>query len=176
MKQTLSVITCVAVLAATGLRVVGAETAKAIRFSGVNVQVVNGTNSTDEDVNGLGNLIVGYQELRSNDGVDGTVDTNDRRGSHNLVVGSENNYSIYAGQVVGRHNIISGHLSTVCGGQYNTAEGEKSTVSGGDRNTASGGYSTVSGGVRNSASVYYSAVNGGRDYIADQAAGPQATN
>ena len=46
-----------------------------ITFSGVNVHVVNGTGTTDGTVNGLGNLIVGYNELR------GTGDA--RTGSHN---------------------------------------------------------------------------------------------
>ena len=41
------------------------NTAKTIRFSGVNVQVVNGTGSTGGDGNGLGNLVVSYQELRA---------------------------------------------------------------------------------------------------------------
>src|SRR5258705_97292 len=35
--------------------------AKTIRFSGVNVQIVNGLGAT-ETVNGVGNLIVGYNE------------------------------------------------------------------------------------------------------------------
>lgn len=35
-----------------------------VRFTGVNVHVVNGLNSTDT-INGVGNLIVGYDEVRS---------------------------------------------------------------------------------------------------------------
>ena len=97
------------------------NTAKTIRFSGVNVQVVNGTGSTGGDGNGLGNLVVGYQELRTADEDDETDDTNDRSGSHNLVVGLANNYSIFAGQVVGGRNTISGLYSTVSGGFNNTA-------------------------------------------------------
>ena len=105
------------------------NTATTIRFSGVNVQVVNGTGSTDGTVNGLGNLVIGYQEFRPDDG----VSINDRRGSHNLVVGKENNYSngSWAGQVVGWHNTISGHLSTVSGGYNNRAVEQYCTVGGG---------------------------------------------
>ncbi len=33
-----------------------------VRFSGVNVQVVDGTGDTDGTVNGTGNLVVGYNE------------------------------------------------------------------------------------------------------------------
>ena len=104
------------------------NTAKTIRFSGVNVQVVNGTGSTGGDGNGLGNLVVGYQELRTADEDDETDDTNDRSGSHNLVVGLANNYSIFAGQVVGGRNTISGLYSTVSGGENNTASGREQHV------------------------------------------------
>jgi len=58
-----------------------------IVFSGVNVQIVDGSGDTYGDVNGLGNLIVGYNELR------GTSDN--RTGSHNVVIGAEHNYSSY---------------------------------------------------------------------------------
>ncbi len=69
--------------------------AKTIRFTGVNVQVVNGLKSTngfpfdpdsvdplDTVVNGVGNLIVGYNELGNPLGFG-----DDRTGSHNIVVG-----------------------------------------------------------------------------------------
>ncbi len=85
-------------------------TAKTIRFTGVNVQIVNGleaTNGFPEDpnsvnpvqtvTNGVGNLIVGYQELR------GARD--DRTGSHNIVAGAGHNYSSFGGLVVGEENL-----------------------------------------------------------------------
>jgi hypothetical protein len=127
--------------------------AKTIRFSGVNVQVVNGAGKTEE-MNGLGNLIVGYQETRPSGNV--------RSGSHNLVVGYNNNYSIHSGQVVGWKNTISGLWSTVSGGFHNTASGGASTVSGGQENTASGDFSTVSGGNKNTASGKLSTISGGQ--------------
>ena len=64
-----------------------------IVVSGANLYVNNGTGSTGGPVNGLGNLVIGYNELR------GAGD--DRSGSHNLVVGSRNNYSSYGGLVGG---------------------------------------------------------------------------
>jgi len=79
-----------------------------ITFSGVNVHVVNGTGTTDGSVNGVGNLIVGYNELR------GTGD--DRTGSHNIVVGKRHNYSAYGGLVAGYNNTISGVYASVSGG------------------------------------------------------------
>ena len=59
-----------------------------ITFSGVNVRIVNGTGSTEGAVNGLGNLIVGYNEERTSPGYE-----NDRSGSHNIVVGNWNNFT-----------------------------------------------------------------------------------
>jgi len=124
-----------------------------ITFSGVNVHIVNATGTTDGTVNGLGNLIVGYNELR------GSGD--DRTGSHNIVVGSRLNYASYGGLVAGRSNTISGAYASVSGGAYNTASGSYASVSGGAYNTASGSYASVSGGYGNMASGSYASVNGG---------------
>src|SRR5262245_18401099 len=63
-------------------------------LSGANLYVNDGSVNTDGPVNGLGNLVIGYNEMR------GSGD--DRSGSHNLVVGSRNNYSSYGGLVGGR--------------------------------------------------------------------------
>ncbi len=93
------------------------------RISGINVQIVNDSGTTDGAVDGLGNLIVGYNELR------GLGD--DRTGSHNLIVGDEHNYSSYGGLVAGHFNTISGLFASVSGGRSNTASGQYSSVSGG---------------------------------------------
>ena len=69
----------------------------AFTLTGVNVHIVSGSGSTDGDLNGLGNLIVGYNELQ---------DDNDRTGSHNIVAGSRNNYSSYGGLVVGDGHVF----------------------------------------------------------------------
>ncbi len=110
-----------------------------ITFSEVNVQIVSGEGNTNGDLsknpqetmNGLGNLIVGYNEER-NDGSD------IRSGSHNIVVGQKHNYSSYGGLVAGWKNTISQRYSSVSGGNDNTASGVCSTVSGGGGSTASG--------------------------------------
>jgi hypothetical protein len=107
-----------------------------ITFSGVNVQVVNGRGSTGQ-VNGRGNLIVGYNELRGGG--------DERTGSHNIIVGSRNNYSSYGGIVAGTTNDISGRYATAIGGHNNTASGEFSTVIGGAKNNAKGRYSSIHG-------------------------------
>jgi hypothetical protein len=124
-----------------------------ITFSGVNVHIVNATGTTDGTVNGLGNLIVGYNELR------GSGD--DRTGSHNIVVGKRHNYSAYGGLVVGDRNTISGIYASVSGGYNNRASGTYASVSGGDSNTASGDWSSVSGGYSNTAINADASVSGG---------------
>ncbi|MCP4132324.1 MAG: hypothetical protein GY754_15235 [bacterium] len=133
-----------------------------IRFTGVNVQIVSGsgyTNGVDEDdittgsVNGLGNLIVGYNEKRNGQ--------SDKSGSHNIVTGAWHNYSSYGGFAAGSNNTISGKWSTVSGGDYNTASGDYSSVSAGNQNTASGSCSGVSGGWINIASGRMSGLSGG---------------
>jgi hypothetical protein len=64
------------------------RTGDTLRISGVNVQIVNGTGSTD-NLNGLGNLIVGYNTDNGNDAT--------RTGSHNLVGGDEHSYTSDSG-------------------------------------------------------------------------------
>jgi hypothetical protein len=138
-----------------------------LTISGVNVQIVNGLGST-ETQNGLGNLTVGYNELRG-DGTD------NRKGSHNIITGIYNNYSSSGGLlggygnslsgveefVVGANNTAGGHQSTVSGGFRNNASGDYASVSGGSSNTASGLYASVSGGYQNTASGNHASVSGG---------------
>src|SRR5262249_14479311 len=61
-------------------------------ISGANLRIVNGLGST-ETTNGLGNLIVGYNEPRG-------FEPDNRTGSHNVVVGMQNNFSRFGGLVV----------------------------------------------------------------------------
>lgn len=68
---------------------------KTLRVTGANFQVVNGLGVTNTE-NGLGNLIVGYQENSSV--------VCDRTGSHNVVGGLGNAYGSYGGFVMGLHN------------------------------------------------------------------------
>lgn len=161
-------------------------------FSGLNLQLVNGTGSTGGIPNGLGNFIIGYDferfdgDLSCSLGVfatqfeceaDGhTWALSHKSGSHYLIVGELNNYSQYGGLVVGIRNTSSGGFSSVSGGNNNAASGEVSSVSGGSWNTASGFLSSVSGGYGNTASGSYSSVSGGSNRSAngesDWAAGP----
>jgi hypothetical protein len=148
-------------------------------ITGANLRIVNGMGST-ETTNGLGNLIVGYNELRMEVlGCTGSPDPfckdDVRTGSHNVVVGEGNNFSSFGGLIVGALNEISGMFSSVSGGFGNIA-GFASSVSGGANNTAIGSGSSVSGGFQNTASGDQSSVSGGHNRTApgefNWAAGP----
>jgi hypothetical protein len=129
------------------------DAAKLFRFNGVNVQVVDGTGDTEDTPNGLGNLIVGYNESNG--------DT--RTGSHNLVVGQFHTYSSFGGLIAGYNNSVTGTTATVSGGRQNTASGSYASVSGGQLNTASGSLASVSGGEENTASGSFASVSGGEE-------------
>ncbi len=126
-----------------------------IRFSGVNIQIVNGGGVTN-NTNGRGNLILGYNEDR------GWLGTNSRTGSHNIIVGSGLNYSSFGGLVAGYYNSIKGQYSSVLGGTVNTASGMYSAVSGGSWNKANGQSASVNGGDNNTASGDCSSLLGGQ--------------
>jgi hypothetical protein len=150
-------------------------------ITGANLSIVNGLGQIDcfdaqgdpipDCPNGLGNLIVGYNELR-----DEPPEENIRTGSHTVVVGQFNNFSTSGGLVVGAVNEIRGNFAVVSGGNRNTASGAVATVCGGTENTASGNLAVVSGGSGNTASGDYSSVSGGFQRTAagkfDWVAGP----
>lgn len=123
-------------------------------FDGMNLQIVNGTGSTGGAPNGLGNVVVGYNEDVDSDAV--------RTGSHYLIIGDEHTYSSFGGAVVGYQNTASGGYASVSGGLFGTASGDFSSVSGGHTNTASGNFSSVTGGSANTASGQSSSLSGGR--------------
>jgi hypothetical protein len=122
-------------------------------ITGANLRIVNGLRGT-ATANGLGNLLVGYNEPRD----DGD---NERTGSHNVVVGLGLNFSSFGGLVVGRQNTIRGAFASVSGGFDNTANGASASVHGGLFNRASGPSASVSGGFDNMASGNAAAISGG---------------
>ena len=141
--------------------------AKTIRVEGVNVQVVNGLgatngyppdpNATDPalvQVNGLGNLIVGYNEL-------GNFNGDDRRGSHNIVGGRMSSYPSFGGILGGESNTVSGQLCSAIGGYAGIAGKFRSVIVGGSDNMALGTSSVVVGGANNDALAEQSLVVGG---------------
>ena len=152
----------------------GVDGKPTVQFSGVNVQVVSGASGKKEtEINGEGNLIVGYDE---------TGPGAEQTGSNNFIVGGFQEYtsigSILGGaenrtqgpysDAVGQHNLAEGLASSVSGGTNNTAAGSRSSVSGGDENAAGGEFSSVSGGQGNLAEAEYSAVGGGHNLVAEE--------
>jgi hypothetical protein len=160
-----------------------------IVISGANLNIVNGAGDT-QSANGVGNLIIGYNEPRGS-GLDL------RTGSHNLVLGQQNNYFSFGGIIGGFQNTLGGPFScvftgsgngalgfyslvstglannatgtysAVLGGDFNVAGGFAAAVSGGQNNLASGPVSSVSGGLNNTASNFQASVSGGKDNTAN---------
>jgi len=152
-----------------------------VLFTGTNLQVINGVSQTTP--NGLGNIIVGYNQLnqainievcsyglysnRSECESNGQIwSYSHKTGSHNMIGGAYNNYSQTGGLVFGRRNFITSYEATVSGGIRNVSSGFYSSVSGGFNNTASDFSSNVSGGQFNTASDFSSSVSGGRNNTA----------
>ena len=156
----------------------------AVIFTGVNVQIVNGGGETDTQTpNGVGNLLIGYDEARTtapppecSDGrysniVDCTTNSgiwalNHKTGSHNLVIGPYNNYSQTMSIVSGAGNTASGRFSVVLGATVNVAGGPGAVVIGGGNNQARNEFSVVVGGLLNSATGRSSIVSGGEQNVA----------
>src|SRR3989449_7540198 len=122
-------------------------------FDKCNIYIRSGSGKTDGEVNGLGNLIIGYNET--------TSENIKRTGSHNLVIGPEHAYTSFGGMVAGRENTISAPYASVTGGRLNTASGLGASVSGGSVNTASKDFASVSGGKSNEAKGLNASVSGG---------------
>ena len=89
-----------------------------VLFSGVNVQVVNGTGLT-ESANGQGNLVLGYNSP-------GLAST-DRIGSHNLIIGDEQNYP-HTAQLVAAAIVSATDLDIGAGGNIISSAGANHTV------------------------------------------------
>jgi hypothetical protein len=123
-------------------------------FEGCNIHIRSGAGTTAAAVNGLGNLIIGYNE-------ESPPGTENRTGSHNLVVGSGHTYSSYGGIVAGDNNVISGQNASVTGGSHNVASGSRSSISGGQFNSATSAFASVSGGRINLANGQWASVSGG---------------
>ena len=126
-------------------------------LSGMNLQVVNGTSATNGTPNGVGNVIIGYNELPP------STPAGYRSGSHNLVVGALHSYTddSYGGIVAGHWSTIDGAYASVTGGFGNEATGDYASVTGGTANTASGLHASVVGGSRNIADGGESSICGG---------------
>ncbi len=107
---------------------------------GANLHVRNGLGATSS-LNGLGNLIVGYNESR---GQPNNPDV--RTGSHNIVTGTGINFSGTSAFLTGVNNSSNGSFASVLGGTGNVSSGNFAVVVGGFNNRATGNWATILGG------------------------------
>ncbi|MCB9674734.1 MAG: hypothetical protein H6737_06430 [Alphaproteobacteria bacterium] len=123
-------------------------------LTGANLHLRSGSGTTDDasGLLGLGNLIIGYDE---DDGTD------DKSGSHNLVVGKSHSYTSTATIVAGEDNGTTRHASAVLGGTENTTTAQHAVVVGGIGSEAAGWHSVVAGGGYHVVAGSYAAVSGG---------------
>lgn len=143
------------------------ETRDTLVFEGMNLQLLNGhEDEATATANGLGNFVIGYNAQRPDNLLS---DPATRTGSHNLVLGDENEWTSWGGIIAGVNNTISGQWSMVTAGEDNVASSEFAAVSGGHRNTAEAPYASVSGGRNAVASGDSSSVSGGNSNTASAA-------
>lgn len=135
-----------------------------IIFTGANIHIVNGLSSTTNG-NGLGNLIIGYDEIVT------PLVSGDRAGSHNLVIGSGHRFTAGAlgGFVAGWDNRISNTAASVLAGYVNTASGYGASVLGGNGNAAYGSGASVLGGESNVANGNGSSIVSGVNNVTNGA-------
>ena len=154
-----------------------------VRISGANVQIVNGMGET-RSVNGTGNLILGYDEARTDgtpecsigydtgaavavtnqaqcEALSGTWALSHKSGSHNVVIGALHNYPRAATLIAGERNTASFLAASVTGGFGNRAANFGASISGGRSNRASGETASVAGGSSNVAPGTLSSIAGG---------------
>lgn len=136
------------------------ERTKTVVFTGVNVQVRNGTGSTGGDTDGTGNLIVGWNEADDNDS---------RIGSHNVIVGRNHAWEGHSSLAVGFDHAVLGDGVATIGGEANTAVGEGSVLLAGQDNHAMGVATVSVGGAENTLTEELSVTVGGYSNSVDAA-------
>jgi len=144
--------------------------AKTFRFTGVNVQIVNGLGATNGNpsapfevregmvsTNSVGNLIIGYQEDE--------LRPHPRTGSHNIIVGPGHGHESFGCLVTGARNSSTSPYSAVLGGEMQRARGPYATIVGGFGHSVGGPYAVAIGGYQNSVGGPYALCAGGRHSI-----------
>ena len=132
-------------------------------LSGLNVRLDNGAGTTYGASNGLGNLILGYNESEGGhrDAEGNFMDGEVRIGSHNLVVGAGHTYGSNGSLLGGYNNSLFGQGSAILSGQASLATGTWSAILGGLDNRATATNTCISGGHSNTASGDRASVSGG---------------
>jgi hypothetical protein len=150
-----------------------------VRISGANLKLDDGSGSTTGPANGLGNLVIGYDEGRCYDEegrfartcVAGEqcdfapCDVSAKNGSHNLVVGAGHQYGSVGGFIAGEGNVVAAPTASVSGGWGNRAAGYGATIAGGSRNLADQATAVIAGGSDNRA--HGASIFGGEGNVAN---------
>ena len=132
-------------------------------LSGLNVRLDNGAGTTYGTSNGLGNLILGYNESEGGhrDAEGNYMEGEVRVGSHNLVVGAGHTYGSNGSFLGGYNNALFGQGASILSGQASLATGTWSAILGGLDNRATASNACISGGHSNTASGDRASVSGG---------------
>ncbi|MCX7554006.1 hypothetical protein OS175_08965 [Marinicella sp. S1101] len=157
-------------------------------FEGINVQINDGSGDTEGATNGLGNLIVGYNEdatsprlFCSTPGIfglgqctdaGGTILSNVYTGSHNIITGKGNSYTSFGGTIGGNSNILNtAHNVILTGFQNITSGGLYTTITTGQTNSNAGAYAIINGGANALITLDSTAasITGGEFNVADTA-------
>lgn len=163
-----------------GVASLNGDPRESLLLDGLNLAIRNGSGAQDA-VNGLGNVVVGYDAPNPDP-------SRNKSGSHNVVVGTGNGYTSHSGIVSGDQNFVGSAFAAAIGGQgngaferwgavviggtRNDARGQTSTVIGGDANTSTGGSAVVLGGISNTAALTNYVVVGGED---NDSSGPECS-
>lgn len=135
-------------------------------FSGVNIHIQNGAGATYL-ANGLGNLIIGYDEFPGPLDEQRVWRQGDRSGSHNLVLGGKNRFTnlSVASIVTGFENIVDGPSGMMLGGAVNVDSGQSGAIIAGEFSyiAPNVGLSILIGGSYNSELEASSVLIGGYD-------------
>lgn len=135
-----------------------------ITFHDANIHITNGSFNT-ATVNGLGNLIIGYNEIQQYP--NNVLVPGDRGGSHNLVIGPLNKFTLnsYCSIVAGYDNKADACFTAVLAGADNTVSGQYGALLGGTSNTVFGLASVGGGGYACRVFGDYSTLWGGKQSL-----------
>jgi hypothetical protein len=136
-----------------------------IIFHGANIHIQSGSGRTDENgrPRGLGNLVIGYNEL---------VGPSPRGGSHNLIMGEGNSCgSLSYGCIIsGSANSSDGPFCSILTGANSEVSGSDNAVLGGTGNSVTGNFGVVVGGGNNSAGDFCVVLGGDANEASGSAA------
>jgi hypothetical protein len=132
-----------------------------IQFSGLNMQIVDGSGHTSS-LNGSGNLVLGYDEHSGINREETVLQT----GSHNLILGEEQEFTSTGGIVSGNSDSITAENASVIGGFRDMASGQESVVTAGTHNSAANEAAFVGGGYQARALGIRSSTVGGASPLA----------